>query len=78
MNQYIVCAIGIGGQAEKTEVTNDWANAKRVAEKFCSDLNTTAVIAEVSARFIRRSEYQDISQGHVIRAVTANPQGQPK
>jgi len=68
MQQFIVITDGIGER--KVEVCSTMENARRVATKWCGDLNCTVLVAKVVTSCVRVTEWNDPPQ--------ANPEGQPK
>jgi hypothetical protein len=63
VNRYVIVALNAVGNPEKTDTCNEWVNAKRIAEKFCKDLNCEVVIADVTERLIRKTQSISISDG---------------
>lgn len=59
--KYLVTAIGLG-QQNKTEVCSTLENARRVAEKYCADLNSSVALAEVICIYDRETKCRSVSK----------------
>lgn len=55
--KYVVTAVGLG-QNNKTDVCSTLENAKRIAEKYCADLNCSVYLAEIIGVYDRKTDFR--------------------